>query len=254
MLLNLPNGLLSIFVTNSTTPLLPVSVEHWKHFVVVKLPGNKLEGMCMFSMLRQILILDLSHNLLKKIQANCFPASNKLHVLYVNSNLLSHLEPDCFKYLIQMMFLNLSDNPLVNIPERSSTLCSNLKHIAIQTSITTLKNIAIDAFDESNVKIVLTQSYHICCIAPNSLVCTALKPWYISCSDILSSLRIKLFFVTVSVVVLLLNIVSIVLHNLSLRSSKPYDLIIIPLIFVMFCMDYTWELFGLLTLDTKVDF
>ena len=89
-----------------------------------------------------------------------------------------------------------------------------------------LSSIYQQAFDGSKFNLIFTTDYHICCMAPITTVCTAFKPWYISCCDILPSLGMKVFYIIVSVVVFMLNILSIILQSISYQSNKVFSLIV----------------------------
>ena len=84
-------------------------------------------------------------------------------------------------------------------------------------SYLSLKNIPLDPkftkviLIRLNVKFFLTSHISLCCFAPKSTRCSARKPWYISCSDILLNLPIKFAFYFVTIVILVFNILSIFL-------------------------------------------
>ena len=83
-----------------------------------------------------------------------------------------------------------------------------------------LRSIHENAFQNVKVKLVESTSYQICCIVNSKTKCNAEKPWYISCSDLLSTGSMKLIYVLMSLFILFVNILSIFSHAI-LRKSKP---------------------------------
>ena len=81
-------------------------------------------------------------------------------------------------------------------------------------------------FYNTNIKKILTDNYHVCCIMPSTVDCNAHKPWYVSCLNLLPTdvMRISLMAVTFSI--FLFNILSISLQVYE-KDSKYFKLIII---------------------------
>ena len=73
---------------------------------------------------------------------------------------------------------------------------------------------------------IITKDYHICCTAPFGTVCTAFQPWYISCSDILPSIGMKIFYILISIFILILNFLSLTLQIITYRSHKTFAVIV----------------------------
>ena len=92
-----------------------------------------------------------------------------------------------------------------------------------------LLDIYPQAFDDSKINLISTKYYQICCMAPISTTCTAFKPWFIACSDILPSFSMKLFYKTISVTIFILNFLSIILQMRSYKSNKSFSLIVISI-------------------------
>ncbi len=78
------------------------------------------------------------------------------------------------------------------------------------------------AFKNTNLSIVLTQEYHICCMTPEDTICSAKKPWYMSCSDLLSSMALKCVFIIMSALIFVLNVLSMLIHGCTQKSNLSF--------------------------------
>ena len=92
-----------------------------------------------------------------------------------------------------------------------------------------LIDIDINAFDGHNLKVILTTDYYTCCIAPIGTICTAVKPWFISCSDILPKHNMKILFRTTSFLILVLNIGSVLIHLVAKKSKMSFKITVMSL-------------------------
>ena len=94
-----------------------------------------------------------------------------------------------------------------------------------------LIDIHIHALDEQDIKVIITTDFHLCCIALDQTLCPAHKPWYISCSDILPKCKMKVFFISVSGCVILLNVISVLMHFVEMESNKGFSVTVIAINF-----------------------
>ena len=92
-----------------------------------------------------------------------------------------------------------------------------------------MKSIDSNAFVRTTVKVIETTDYHICCVAPLNSECPAIMPWYFSCSKLLPTLSMTITFIVVSILIMVTNVSSLVLHALSNRSNKCYTLTVISI-------------------------
>ena len=74
--------------------------------------------------------------------------------------------------------------------------------------------------DSLHVTLIETTDYRLCCIFPTNVDCDCLKPWYISCSNLLPNQSVQVVFILVSVVLITVNVVSVVYQVICIRSSK----------------------------------
>ena len=122
----------------------------------------------------------------------------------------------------------MSNNPLLYLPE---THIQKLKLLHI--SNVSLKGIHVKALHKSHINVIITENYHICCLSSYKSLCFAHKFWYISCSDILPKISIKVIYIyiSVSISVILLNLLSSFIHFFDRKSYKPFSISVISLNF-----------------------
>ena len=84
-----------------------------------------------------------------------------------------------------------------------------------------------ESFHGSKINFIITEDYHVCCIAPSGTVCTAFQPWYISCSDILPLLSMETFYKSISILIFILNLLSILVQIRTYKSKKNFSIIVI---------------------------
>lgn len=82
------------------------------------------------------------------------------------------------------------------------------------------------AFQGAAVDIIVTTDDNICCIAPIKTECVDKKPWYRSCSRMLKTKQISHAFISVSILIVIMNSCSMFLNTLGARSGKVFLLIV----------------------------
>ena len=191
------------------------------------MPNNYIKDMFPFCLLTNLLLLDLGHNSLNRILNNCFSSVHLLVSLNLNDNYIELIESGALQNIRNLKFLNLTNNPLHNLPQNILKQSNYLKLLMLYGI--NLIDIDTKAFNEQILKVILLSNYYVCCIAPTNVICTASKPWYISCSDILPNYSIKILFKTITIVILFLNMVSIVIHLMNKKSTMSFTVIVISL-------------------------
>ena len=237
---------------------LSVCFSNFKHFnipifklkytVVLKLPRNQISDVCdSLNILKDIkcIILDFSFNWSTRIKYKCFSKARFLQSLTLNNNKISNVESYSFHGIIKLKFLSLTNNPIIHLDSHVLFLTSNLRSLNILNL--NFKYIDPKAFDISNINIIVTKDHYICCIVHSGTLCTAFQPWFISCSDILPSLGMKIFYITLSVLIIVLNFLSVILQIVSyhkLRSNKTFSVIAITInandILCAVCLSFVW--------------
>ena len=192
---------LSVFIINCRILYFNTLVNSIKQYaLIVRMPNNYITNIIQFCTIRKILLLDLVNNFLTRLLKNCFSSFHMLRSLGVNNNSIKFIESGALQNIPYLKFLNLSNNPLYNLPQHILKQSINFKSLMLYGFY--IFNIDISAFNENNVKVIQSSDYYICCISPTNTICTPHKPWYISCSDILPKYRIKVLFRITSILIL----------------------------------------------------
>lgn len=106
--------------------------------------------------------------------------------------------------------MKLSNNPIAFIS-------SNFIYNTCEWLIVKLQNINLIYFDKHvfsglSIQLLETTDYRLCCIVSTNTKCTSNIPWYKSCQNLLPNGSIKLTFIVISVVIILENFLTILLH------------------------------------------
>lgn len=166
---------------------------------IVQVPNNGIKEIFNILPSRNILLFNLGYNFLKNIKRNCLETLYLLKILCIHNNYITFLERHSFYNLTNLTLSNISNNPLKNMPELFK-IGSNIDVLYIKN--TSFRQVNIKSSNEVDIKFIVTNDYHICCITSLRTLCTAKKPWYISCSDILPKHTIKVFFILIAPLVL----------------------------------------------------
>ena len=196
-----------------------------RNTLVVKFIETSLREICHLLPAANLLLLDVSINFIIKLETKCFVPSWQVQILSINDNLITYLEAGSFHNLSQLKFLNISNNPLSNLPQSIAKQSFHLKLFYIVN--VSLKNIDFQSLIYLPIKLIITNDYHLCCISSNVTLCPTYKPWYFSCDDILPKISMNILFKAVSVVILILNTISIIINILTRKESLCHSMEII---------------------------
>ena len=218
---------LSVHFSNFKLSSIRALIIKLQNAIVLTLQRNDIRAICdSFNKVGELkcILLDLSFNFLKSVEKKCFSTTRFLTSLIINNNNINSIAKYSFHSLFNLKFLSLKNNPLHYLPDAFLISTSNLKTLSIDN--VNFQYINPEVFHESNINFIITTDYHICCTAPSSTFCTAFRPWYISCSDILPSLSMKIFYILISIFIIILNFLSLILHVITYRSHKTFVVIV----------------------------
>ena len=219
---------LSVHIFNFKLNSLSTFIPKLKYAVVLKLPGNDIRDVCdIFSEMVnwKCIVLELSFNSLSSIEDRCFSSTRSLKMLIANNNNIKYVEKYSFLHLLHLKFLSLKNNPIIYL---HANVLIHLFHLKLLSIVNvSFHNINPESFYGSKINFIITEDFHICCIVPSSTVCTAFQPWYISCSDMLPSISMKTFYISISLVIFILNSLSIILQITKCVFNKAFTIIVI---------------------------
>ncbi|KFM66468.1 Protein toll, partial [Stegodyphus mimosarum] len=84
--------------------------------------------------LPELIVLDLSYNILKSIPDGIFSSLVSLKILYLNNNQLSELYPYAFSGLSRLQSLDLSNNRISHLPEQIFQQSSDILELYLQNN------------------------------------------------------------------------------------------------------------------------
>ena len=129
-----------------------------------------------------------------------------------------------FHNLSNLRCLNLTNNPITHL-HNHLLLLSNLKILFIRKI--PFKEIDPNPFCNSKINFIITEDYHLCCIAPPDTIYIAFKPWFISCSDILPLKHMKSFFISFSLLIICLISMSIIIQLTISRFNNAFSVVVL---------------------------
>ncbi len=148
----------------------------------------------------------VSHNQIAEISSKCF-SSKKIHTIDLSHNNLTILPRNTFFNLPQLKNLNLSHNPLTYVSTGAFTDLPNLKILSFQGA-TNIKA-SDQIFKNTKLHLFQVDDHKLCCLATES-ECSAMTPWYFSCSDLLASNGLKITLYVIGGTTVFANILSLI--------------------------------------------
>lgn len=186
------------------------------------LSSNNISEVCHVStLLLHLKVFDASDNKISQIkQERCISNLPDVTVVRLEKNKITLIEKQSFNNLSHLHLLNLSDNLLTafNFNWISRRSIQVLTLLSVKGN--PIKQIHRSIFDTLNVTLLQTTDYRFCCLFSADVDCDSLKPWYISCSNLLPSKAMQIVFICISLILIIVNLVSVVYQIISIRKNK----------------------------------
>ena len=189
------------------------------NYLKLRFNNIQIQDICNCLRCGHLLVFDVAFNFTEIIRQQCFHGYYPLTALNLNDNLIKYIEDKSFTKLHNLKFVNLSNNNILNVPQFIFSSTQLMNTISIKNN--PLRSIHENALQNVNVKIIESTSYQICCIV-HQAKCNAKKPWYISCSDLLSTGTIKFIYILMSIFIMFVNTLSICSHVILRKSNTSY--------------------------------
>ena len=211
LMATLRDGLIyrTLYVNQCTKEVMYALLRHILSVAIFNGTHNNLDHICgLFPLNFASLIINVSFNKIQIIERDCFKVASYLRVIKLNNNRLSVVKQKALQGLKVLVLLDLSDNLLSTIP-------AYLIFISTETFFLVFKNNSFDKSRHAEFKTLsfmglYTDNYHLCCIFKYKVKCTELKPWYVSCSNMLINEAVRIS-------IIIHSIISIIIH---LKTSK----------------------------------
>ena len=162
----------------------------------------------------------------------------------INSNEIHKIHSNSFSSLPNLRFLNLSNNFITSLPSKIFNKVNSISDLLLKKN--DFKFISFQAFSNVEIKTLETSKYFICCVVALKTNCIyQYKPWYMSCSQLLPNMEVKTSIGIISVVLIVINISSLLLHCINFKQSKSFNVLIIAInLNDMMCATYLTLLFS----------
>ncbi len=207
---------LSLTAVSLELPSLGVFQKSCDLLVLRIIEGNTFQ-VCKEPLPDKLRLFDMKSNKLSSVVSGCFQSHKYLKLILLEQNEVRFAESGSFGDLPSLQFLSLSENPLHNFPNQLLTNCSHFQVLSLEN--VGRVQIDVNAFDEMSLRLIKTDDYHFCCIAPVLAQCTAPLPWHVSCSHLLPDGTIRTQYLSVTITVFILNAACLTLYILSRKSN-----------------------------------
>ena len=189
----------------------------------VEINGNDIKDICTITNLKLCITFDAGNKLIRSIRNKCFTHFGLLNILILKENLIASIKKHSFFNLCHLKFLDISNNPIRIF---SNFILKNINNFKVLNILNlTLKSLDTLIFDDARMKIIVTNDYHVCCIAPEKIFCSAHESWYRSCSDILPNSAMKYLYGIVCYSIIILNIGSMCIVTKT-ETNKLFSVIV----------------------------
>ena len=179
---------------------------------------HKLSLICaILPPLTETIYLHFTQNKIFRITSYCFSNSARLKLIKLNGNMISYINHKAFNNLSSLNYINLQNNSLLDFDLFILAECPHFKWLSLHQNV--FMQIVEKSLKNIKLEIVLSDDYRICCVLGSNVKCSTSPPWYKSCSTLLPTMAFKLSFYFLSSVIILVNLASIVLQKVSLKTG-----------------------------------
>ena len=156
----------------------------------------------------QIMFLDLSFNKIRLINKHHFTCLPNLTEMNLAHNEITNITEFIFSTLSKLKTLNLNNNKINSLTRYAFCGLEELTLLNLMNN--TILFVDRDIFGNTNIHVIITDSFHVCCMHSNSRsICTAKPIWPTSCNALFSIISLKLVAWFVALLVMICNLLSI---------------------------------------------
>ena len=205
---------------------------------VLRLQENSMQDVCKLFFPDYLRMLDVSINLLVRINSFCFSMLLYLRILILHHNNILYLFSNSFFYMTSLELLDISNNPLTYIPRHSFTLLPAIR--LINFSHIKYNYIDKDIFIKMLPKLIITSHYGILCFIPDGTKYIFTSPFQSikPCTGIVPNRFFNFLIGFISIMIITFNFLSSIFHFFNNRLGKAFKVTIIT-------MDFHYHLCGI---------
>ncbi len=225
-----------VYASISSRALVSIEMLHvFQGLVFLRLKNTSITSICQHISLQDIIFLSVRSSPLKVIQHRCFLHQRKIIALKLINDNIQTLEKWSMADLANLTLLNLSHNCIKVIPE-ITPYGVTMKVLSLYGNSLSMQS--IKGLHHFNILKIETFKYSLCCGVQDKTHCHVTHPWYISCSDLLSShtkiVYIVASFITLGSTTLVLVAYLVIWYKHRRTNSACYNLIVISI-----CADHS---------------
>ncbi len=215
------------YIAIQNSSLVPTIFNYLSPTILI-LTSSSIQSVCKVKFSLSLGLLDCGENALSLLSSLCFYSYPSLTVIKLDFNDITNVETHSFYNLSNLLFLNLSSNPLTHFsPDfvaNSATFLLKITEVKIKYRKD--KN----EFQDDVFKAVVTDDYHICCLVKKATTrCTVKQPWHAACQELLPESNIRSSFFAFAGLVVIFNTINILIHLTLDRPFRAFSLIVVAL-------------------------
>ena len=200
---------LSVSVFHTTFDSFQSLLDKIPRALFITCENCKIKEVCNNKIPKGCVYFGVSHNSINHLKNRCFYSIPDVTLIFLVNNDIVFVETFCFIDLENLRLVNLSNNPVVPLPAQLLIEFRKIHIVSlINTKVILQKEDELSGYDQL---ILEGTDYHLCCIRSIGK-CTSPPPWYRPCSDLLISTQARISFLTMAVLLLVVNLSALLVY------------------------------------------
>lgn len=198
-----------VFLHLHSLSLTKVEIPLQNNFINnLNVSANRIVDICVnMELLHKLHTIDFSENIVLSLVSGCFANVPRINMIIAVDNKISNIEFRAFINATQINLIDLSHNDLLSISKLS--LCNVLRIKVLNLNHNPMQKIHQNLLQGLEVQEVISDDFHVCCVVSPEVTCSGIKLWYTSCLNLLPNVALQTMFLSVSLLLLLVNIWSL---------------------------------------------
>ena len=192
-----------------------------KCYGIHQFSGNNIDEVCnLYINLYHIVIIDNSNNSIEYIQKDCF--HNLYHLKYIDlsKNVIQNIESKAFNNLPELNYINFSNNQITYLP--SNIIYKSFHTLTISAQHKHNKENWNKCIFHIKDSYAGTSDDRLFCFVLPDVICTAVRPWYKSRTNLLTNISIQVTFVLISLSIIITNSLSVFIHSTLFEVNRSF--------------------------------
>ncbi len=221
---------LSVFLENMSDMEVDAFIRIFPNSSFIKLVGLNFSEICCGKMgfPSSIMSITVESSGIDKLLKFCFHSYSQLLILNLDQNKITRIEGRALENLTSLSVLSLTGNPIQHLSADFANNCSHNSSFGFVLHMmdVDIRHIDQNSFQSVSVELLTTTDFYLCCLVQDSK-CTAKIPWHTSCQKLLSSSVVRFTFLSFSILILVVNSLSICIHVVWRKLSLSFSLTVL---------------------------